>query len=214
VKSKWTRLLLGALLVGLLVAGPMAYARHRQSLYRNFRVVEEGKLYRSGQMSVEALQRTIKEYQIKTVISLRYANSPDGLPPDWREEEFCRNNGIQYVRIRPRSWHIDSSGEVPAEVPVSKFLKTMDDPNIYPALIHCFAGKHRTGAYCSLYRMEYQHWTNDEATKELMQLGYTTFEDEKDIQGYLESYIPRWKRARGETRGPLVEPVIAGRMEN
>ena len=70
----------------------------------------------------------------------------------------------------------------------------MDDPNAYPVLIHCFAGKHRTGALCSIYRMEYQHWTNEEAMQELKSLGYTNLDTEEDVQGYLESYVPRWKR--------------------
>ena len=214
MKRKWMHLFLGSLLICLLVGGPMAYSRHRQSLYRNFRVVEEGKLYRSGQMSVEALQRTIKEHQIKTVISLRYSDNPDVAPPDWREEEFCRDNGIRYVRIRPQSWNFNSEGAIPADRPVGEFLRTMDDPAVYPALIHCFAGKHRTGAYCSIYRMEYQRWSNEEATQELKSLGYTTLDDEKDIQSYLESYIPRWKRPRNEASAPLVDPTIRGRMEN
>ena len=194
MKRKWSRILLGTLLLSLLVGGPYAYSRHRQSLYRNFRVVEEGKLYRSGQMSVEALQRTIKEYQIKTVISLRYATEAGGKPPDWAEEEFCRDNGIRYVRIRPKEWHSTTDdGVIPADAPVGEFLKVMDDPCVYPVLVHCFAGKHRTGAFCTIYRMEYQRWTNEDAMQETKSLGYTTLDDEKDIQGYLESYVPRWK---------------------
>ena len=42
----------------LLIGGPVAYSWYRQSQYRNFRIVADGKLYRSGQMSMSALQRT------------------------------------------------------------------------------------------------------------------------------------------------------------
>ncbi len=190
------RWILGLLVFALLIGGPIAYSGHRQAEYRSFRVVLKGKLYRSGQMSHEALQHTIDEYGIKTIISLRYAVHEGGLPPDWEEEKYCTEHGIRYVRIRPRVWTADENGEVPADKPVAEFLNVMDDPGVYPVLIHCFAGKHRTGALCSIYRMEYQHWNNDEAMQELKSLGYTNLDAEEDVQGYLESYVPRWKRGK------------------
>jgi tyrosine-protein phosphatase SIW14 len=188
------RWILGLLVFALLIGGPIAYSGYRQAEYRNFRVVINGKLYRSGQMSIDALQHTIDEYGIKTIISLRFADREGAKPPDWREEEYCTAHGIRYVRIRPRVWTPTEEGAVPAEQPVNEFLNVMDDPNVYPVLLHCFAGKHRTGALCSIYRMEYQHWTNDEAIQELKSLGYTNLDSEEDVLGYLESYVPRWRR--------------------
>ena len=194
MKSKWLTRILGVTVALLLIGGPLAYSRHRDGQYRNFRVVEKDKLYRSGQMSLEAMQHTVDEYGIKTVVSLRYAAREGERPPDWQEEEFCKAHGIRYVRIRPREWNPDADGEIAAEKPVSEFLNVMDDQNVYPVLVHCFAGKHRTGAFCTIYRMEYQHWTNEEAMRELKSLGYTNLDKEEDVQGYLESYSPRWKR--------------------
>ena len=196
MKRNWPRYLLGFLVVALLVGGPFAYSRHRQAQYRNFRVVEDGKLYRSGQMSLSALHNTIDAYGIRTVISLRYASKDGEKAPDWQEEEFCRNQGIRYIRIRPREWKADDEGTIPAQEPVDQFLRTMDDPAVYPVLIHCFAGMHRTGSYCALYRMEYQHWNNGEAMQELKDLGYKNLEKEEDVQGYLETYRPREKLAK------------------
>jgi tyrosine-protein phosphatase SIW14 len=184
------------LVVALLVGGPLVYSRHRQTEYRNFRVVDSGRLYRSGQMSLSALQRTVDEYGIRTVISLRFAARDGDRPPDWQEEEFCKKIGIRYVRIRPREWWTDEDGRVPAQEPVDQFLKVMDDPSVYPVLIHCFAGMHRTGSYCALYRMEYQCWTNEEAMQELKSLGYKNIDKEEDVQGYLEAFEPRWKRGK------------------
>ena len=39
----------------------------------------------------------------------------------------------------------------------------MADPGNYPVLVHCFAGIHRTGAYCAVYRMEFERWDNADA---------------------------------------------------
>ena len=63
-------LLLASLVVALL-AFPFLYARQRHETYRNFRVVDEGNLYRSGQMSPAGIARVCREKGIKTVISLR-----------------------------------------------------------------------------------------------------------------------------------------------
>lgn len=188
---------MSAALVSLLVGGPILYERHRHFTYRNFRIVEEKKLYRCGQLSAEVLQKTIEEYGIKSVISLRYAEAPEKNPKDWREEETCKANGIRYYRIRPREWSgNDQEGKIPADKPFAEFLKIMDDPTNYPVLVHCFAGKHRTGSFCAMYRMEYEHWSSDEALQELKSLGYEKLNNEEaGARAYLSAYQPRWKRS-------------------
>lgn len=188
------RYVLGLLLAALLIGGPIAYSRHWQREYRNFRIVDEGKFYRSGQMSLSALQRTIEEYGIRTVISLRFALREGDRPPDWQEEELCQKLGVRYLRIRPREWTRDANGAVPSQEPVNQFFQIMDDRSVYPVLIHCFAGMHRTGAYCALYRMDYQHWSNADALDELKTLGYDNLDKEEDVRGYLEKYVPRRNR--------------------
>jgi len=60
-------------------------------------------------------------------------------------------------------------------------------------LVHCFAGIHRTGAFCAIYRMEYEGWTNAGAIAEMKACGYNTLEDEWDVLGYIEKYQPRKK---------------------
>ncbi len=61
----------------------------------------------------------------------------------------------------------------------------MDDPANYPVLIHCYAGIHRTGTMCAIFRMDYQGWTNDEAMNEMRTFGDTMLDDHEDILGYL-----------------------------
>ena len=40
-----------------------------------------------------------------------------------------------------------------------EFLAVMDNRANYPVLVHCFAGIHRTGTMCAVFRMEYHGWS-------------------------------------------------------
>ncbi len=94
-----------------------------------------------------------------------------------------------------------------------KFLQNLGEPKNQPVLVHCWAGIHRTGAYCAIYRMEFDHWTNAEAIAELKTMGYDTLDDEWDILGYLEEYWPTWKGPRPEP-APKRRPGVKPGFEN
>ena len=183
------------LVVALIVGAPLGYASYRKHNLRNLRVVKEGVLLRSGQLSLAGLERVIHDYGVRTVVSLRDSyDNPGTNPPDATEEKFCRNLDLKYVRIPPRQWW-SADGPAPADQGVRAFLEVMDDPANYPVLVHCFAGVHRTGAHVAVYRMEYEHWTNAQAIAEVRAFGYVNLDDEWDVLGYLEQYRPRWKSA-------------------
>jgi protein tyrosine/serine phosphatase len=184
--------LCGTLIALFLVAGPVVFFNYQQAEFRHFRVVRDGVLYRSGQMSLSGLKRVIHDHGIRTVVTLRDAIAIGDPPPDWEEEEYCRAEDITYVRIPPRTWWA-ADGSIPAEKGIQQFLAVMDNPENYPVLVHCFAGIHRTGAFCAIYRMEYEGWTNAGAIAEMKACGYNTLEDEWDVLGYIEKYQPRKK---------------------
>ncbi|HLW68951.1 MAG TPA: dual specificity protein phosphatase family protein [Gemmataceae bacterium] len=183
----------GLLIASLIAAGPPVYHVYLNRTYRNFRVVHPGLLYRSGQMSQAGLERIIHDYGIRTVITLRDADVPGQLPPDWEEEEYCRKEELWYFRLSPKHWWAPE-GEPPAAENVKQFLEIVDNPKYYPILIHCFAGTHRSGAYCAIYRMEFDHWSNEQALTELHSNGYDHLWEEDDVRGYLQNYEPRWRR--------------------
>jgi tyrosine-protein phosphatase SIW14 len=185
------RVLLGAATVLLVAAVPLLYSAHRQIHRRNFRVVEDGVLYRSGQLSPAGLERVLHEYRIKTVVTLRTTRVPErGFPDAW-EAELCATRGLKHVRIVPRVWGPDEKGEVPAGQAVREFLRVMDDPANYPVLVHCFAGIHRTGTMCAVFRMEYHGWPVDAALAEMHQCGYEPEDLHEHVEGYLRAYRPR-----------------------
>jgi tyrosine-protein phosphatase SIW14 len=184
---------LGVLLAMLLLVVPAGYAWYRAAEMRNFHVVREGVLYRSGQPTRSALKKTIRDYGIKTVITLRDGPYPGATPPDAAEEAYCRDQELTYCRISPSRWGSED-GSVPAEEGVRKFLEIMHNPENYPVLMHCFAGIHRSGIFVAIYHMEFDHLSNAQAIAELKAAGYTNLDEEWDVLEFLEKYRPSWRK--------------------
>ena len=135
------------------------------------------------------------ERKIRTLVTLRTTRVTGKLPPDTWEVEYCAQHGLKHIRIVPRVSGADEKGEIPAEQAVLEFLRVMDDPANHPVLVHCFAGIHRTGTMCAIYRMEYQHWPVDRAINEMQLIGFDPLDMQEAIEGYLRSYSPRWRLA-------------------
>jgi protein tyrosine phosphatase (PTP) superfamily phosphohydrolase (DUF442 family) len=176
---------IAALVVGVPWWYKNAYDRH----YRNFHIIEDGVLYRSAQLDLDGLKRIVNQYGIRTIVCLR-----DGETADDRDEAaWATRAGLRHVRIPPRPWGTDS-GPAPAEQCLGVFRRVMQDRANLPVLVHCFAGIHRTGAFCAVYRMDFQGWSNRDAIAELRTMGYTTLDDDVDILSFLQLYRPH----RGE----------------
>jgi tyrosine-protein phosphatase SIW14 len=190
------RIILGLTVVCVVIAGPLCYAVHHNTHMRNFAIVEEGVLYRSGQLAPEALDQVVKERHIRTLVTLRTSRVVGKLPPDTWEEDYCAGHGLKHVRIVPSIWGADEKGEIPAEQAVQEFLHVMDEPANYPVLVHCFAGIHRTGTMCAIFRMEYQRWPVDRAISEMQFYGFDPVDLKKCIEGYLRNYTPRSRQVR------------------
>jgi len=188
------RVVLGAAVVLLVIGVPLLYSSHRQTTVRNFRVVEDGVLYRSGQLSPDAFERIINEYHIKTVITLRTTRDPGRPYPDEWERSICEARGMKHIRIVPQVWGPDEKGEIPAEQNVQRFLDVMADRNNHPVLVHCFAGIHRTGTMCAIFRMEHHRWSADCAIAEMQACGFDPEDMHEHIEDYLRSFNPRWKK--------------------
>ncbi len=186
---------LGMLVTVCVVGLPFAYKAHTTVRYRNFRTVEPGALYRSGQLDAAGFERVVREHGIRTVVTFRDARREGDPPPDLAEEEYCKANGIAYHRLPPLRWGSLDGSEPPVTQNVRQFVEIVDQNRSHgPILIHCFAGVHRTGAYTALYRMEFNQWSNAEAIAEMYDRGYVTLETDPDIQEYLQTYVPRRSR--------------------
>jgi protein tyrosine/serine phosphatase len=157
--------------------------------YRNFHAAEPGRLYRSGQLPPRVFARVLREYRIGTVFSLRDTRDVNGIAEDQWEEDLCRAAGVAYHRQPPLDWTaVDSV--IPGDKNVGEFLRVLRAPDTrWPILVHCFAGIHRTGVHCAVYRIEFDGWSADEALAELKSFGTprTTFAD--NLIRYVSTYV-------------------------
>src|SRR6266498_2497931 len=129
----------GSLIAFFMIAAPISYKRWHDRDYRNFHVVQDGVLYRSGQLPLPRLQHLVSQHGFRTIISLR-----DGQKTaDEDEEKWVTAKALKFVRIPYRQWYPDASGKPPADESVKTFREVLDDPANYPVLVHCFAGIHR-----------------------------------------------------------------------
>jgi protein tyrosine/serine phosphatase len=179
----------------LIVAGltvPVLLAGWQTVAQRNFRVVEPGVFYRSGQMSLDGLRRAVHDYGIRTVISLR--ETGESAPKDiQREEHWCRHQaGLFFYALPIYGWQAGAGqSEPPAMENVRKLLEILADKRHHPVLIHCYAGVHRTGIYCAVCRMKRQGWDLERTIHEMRVCGYDEFDEHADVQGFLRDLQSR-----------------------
>jgi tyrosine-protein phosphatase SIW14 len=113
--------------------------------------VEPGVLYRSAQ-----------RHGIKTVVIAR-----DGASERIADEKrAAREAGVTVIQLP-----IVSGAELRDE-DIRAFFDAVDDPAQRPVLVHCAAGRHRTGLLCALYRIRRQGWDAAQAREEMLSFGF------------------------------------------
>lgn len=126
----------------------------------NFDCVENGKLYRSAQLKPKKLEKIIRNNNIKVVINLRGEN-PNA---KWYNAEIdvCKKLGVEHYDIAM------SAKQYPSKENLQKLLHIFDysKTNNKPVLIHCRAGRDRTGLACALWEL-YMGKSKKEAEKQL-----------------------------------------------
>ncbi|RMH10940.1 MAG: hypothetical protein D6695_10385 [Planctomycetota bacterium] len=146
---------------------------------KRFGVVQEGRLYRSGELTTAALHDVIDDYNIATIVDLG-AFAP-GSAGDRREQRTASVLGVERVCLPLFG---DGTGDPNQYV---EALRIMLDDKRSPVLVHCSAGSQRTGAAIALYRMRVDGWTLDQALAEAQR-----FDHDPKSNPKLRSYLERW----------------------
>ena len=185
------------ILVSVLVITAIFWAKsyfYDYKINHNFKVISEGKVYKSGVIPPEDIAYFVKEHQIKSIIDLRFpgtgddVNNPE-IPVELiaEKEAAAKIKGLNYFNL--------GSDQVPKPENLEAFFKVMDNKANYPVLIHCFHGVGRAEMYSAIYRIEYENWDRDEARKETRFLTkFSSFDLGKPKGDFLHSYVKRGDR--------------------
>lgn len=217
---------LGALLGGIVLGLPGLYYRYTYEHSKRLRVVTDGKLYRSGQLSATGFRDATKRYRIKTVINLQ-EDARDPMIPERTFGKPAVNESEVLARLGVESISLDGGvlednpkpGQRPAII--DEFLELVDgirekywdrgEP--HAVLIHCQAGLHRTGLFTAIYRLEYENRSLPEVIEELKANGFGTYAAtgaNDYIKRFLLDYQKGQRRPGGKPAKPGSKPAESG----
>lgn len=137
-------------------SGPLSSVIHRQF---NFHIVEPG-IWRSSQPNEVSIRR-MKKYGLKTIINLKTSKEVN----NW-ERLLAEESGINYYHFPMDCDHI------PDEQTLKEIVDLMHDLANQPVLVHCQAGKDRTGLIIAFYKMKFSQEKFNDIYNELLMYGY------------------------------------------
>lgn len=120
-------------------------------------------LYR-GQQPTDAGLAKLKQMGMKTVVYLHFNKQQAA-----HEKQVVESMGMRFVHI-PMSWITP-----PKQAQIDTWLKTVNDPALLPAFVHCQHGRDRTGTMVGIYRVQHDKWPFSRAYGEMKEKGFRTF---------------------------------------
>ena len=162
-KLRWAAAALSVFLLGFSAWYLLWYTDLRDDVslgvaLANFREVDPGRFYRSGQLDGDQLREVVATFGIRTIVNLR----GESAPKPWYLEEVgaAQELGVAHHDVRL------SSRSLPRPAELRKLLALYREAS-YPILVHCQAGADRSGEADALYRIEQLGQTPAEALEAL-----------------------------------------------
>lgn len=121
-------------------------------------------LYRGAQPRKEGFTE-LRKLGITTIIDLR---SEDLNTIQW-ERRLAESLGMRFVHIPVGRW------SAPTDKQVAEFLSVIRDHPQQEIFVHCHLGEDRTGVFIAIYRVAFDKWTAEQATKEMYYFGFNGF---------------------------------------
>ena len=164
-KRKYITLALIVLLIGAGIWTYDEFVKYR-IFPKRFGVVEEGVLYRSGQISAPVIKRTLLKHRIGVIVQMSRDNPQKH--DERAEKKAAEELGIDRYHFPLRG---NGTGDVNSYV---KALLTIHQAKQEgkAVLVHCSAGAQRTGGVVALYRLFFQKQDADFVVRELRKYGW------------------------------------------
>ena len=114
-------------------------------------------VYRSEQPEIDLIP-LLKQHKIDVVINLRNRD---------KDQSTLSSTDFSLIHIPIHTWAIDRD-DLLAVMQQIKKAKAQNQK----VLIHCYHGSDRTGASIAMYRIIFEHWSTEEALREMKFGGY------------------------------------------
>jgi protein-tyrosine phosphatase len=151
---------------------------------KNWGVVEEGRIYRSGRIDGGIVEDTLRDHGIRVIVDLAASDPVDD--DVLAEREAAKRLGIRKVDML----HLDGHGVGAVAEYVAalhEILKAREAEE--PILVHCGGGSERTGGVFAIYRMVFQDWDGARAWDE-----YASYRmkppDRPDLPDFVNGNLP------------------------
>ncbi len=168
--------------VGFIGFAIFAYRYSTFRISKNFVTVDEGRFYRSAQLTPEELRQVILEKGIKTVISLR--GGPEHT--QWYQDQVkvLQETGVDFKVV----WWL--AEYFPPKQELMNYLELLKTAQ-YPILVHCRVGSDRTGLATAIYAMDYLRTPKELAIAQHLNFDYW------HVQTFKPAMVEFVKRYRG-----------------
>jgi protein tyrosine/serine phosphatase len=168
-KKRRSRRLAGWILAVCLVGGGVWFwdgVVKDRVIPKRWAVVEEGRIYRSGQLSAALVKKMLQRHGIQVIVSLNGAAPQDR--DQQAEQKAAEELGVELLRFPLRG---DGTGDVghytQAVAAVAEARRQGK-----PVLVHCAAGAQRTGGVIACYQLLLEHLPPAEVVAEMRQHGW------------------------------------------
>jgi len=140
---------------------------------RNWGVVEEGRIYRSGVLVPHVARETLAGHRIRVLLSMEQYDPGD--PTQANQKQVAEELGIEIVRIPMQGNGIPSdANETDGLRKYARAVQTIVKARAEnkPILVQCGSGTHRTGGVIAVYRVLVERRPPSQAYAELCEYGW------------------------------------------
>ena len=163
-----------ALIIVVLVYGTIMlweYVIRDRIIPLQFGVVEEGQIYRSGQISASLIRKTLVKYNIKAIIELAGDSSTN-------VNQLAEKKAAAELGIERNVFSLRGNGTGDIETYANVIAAICEErKEKEPVLVHCVAGAQRTGGVIAAYRLIIEQRDADFVRKEMEHYGFDSDND-------------------------------------
>ena len=177
-RRKWLVVAGLVIVVGLAIWAWFDIIRY-QIVPKRFGVVEQGRIYRSGQISAPLIKKILTKYNIRVIIDLSSADPNDR--DKQAEKQAAAELNIKVLRF---SMSGNGTGDVNDYASAVAAIANAEKQNL-PVLVHCAAGTQRTGGVIAMFRLLVQKKDPAFVISEMKHYGWNA-KDNPDLLPYLD----------------------------